>query len=237
MKGAGNANGPLCIIPARGGSKRFPGKNVALLNGKPLIAYAIEVARESGVFEAVCVSSDDPEILDIASRWEADCAVSRPRHLASDTVQVKDVCAHVLRTFADAGTAYATFGLLLPTSPLRTAEDIVRAYDLLVSHEANFVLSLVPFSHPVQRAVWVPGQYVEPYFGIEHMQPTQALDTTYRHDGTVIFARTSAFFEQMEFYGTKAVPYFVPEERSVDIDHPIDLDWAEFLLGRADLPH
>jgi len=81
--------------------------------------------------------------------------------------------------------------------------------------------------------VWVPEAYVEPYFGAQYMKPAQQLDATYRHDGSIVFAKTAVFVRERVFYGAKVVPYFMPPERSVDIDSPLDLAWAEFLLSRS----
>lgn len=223
---------PLCIIPARGGSKRFLRKNIALLQGKPLLAYAMEAAIKSNVFDLVCVSSDDDEILEIASKYEGVEALRRPDELASDTAQVKDVCQYLLKYFAEQGRSYSEFAVLLPTNPFRTAKDIQGAYDLLKQKDANYVMSLTPYSHPPQRAVWAPDGYIKPYYGIDQMKQTQLLDEVYRHDGNIIFARSEAFIKENEFYGTKAVPFFVRPGNTVDIDSPLDLEWAEFLLGR-----
>lgn len=225
-------NKPLCIIPARGGSKRFPRKNLALLAGKPLLAYAIDAALESRVFEVVCVSSEDEEILAIARQYGANLALKRPEALATDTAQVKHVCLHILEDFLAHGRKYEEFAVLLVTNPLRTGADLQAAYEIFKTQKANYIMSLVPFSHPPQRAVWAPHGYVEPYFDLKYMKPTQGLDTLYRHDGSVIFARSQVFLREKEFYGTKVVPYFIPPERSVDIDNPLDLEWAEFLLSR-----
>jgi CMP-N-acetylneuraminic acid synthetase len=226
-------NKALCIIPARGGSKRFPRKNVALLNGKPLVSYAIETALGSNVFDAVCVSSDDDEILDIARNYGATIARKRPAELATDTAQVRHVCKHLLETLAVEGANYTILAVLIPTNPLRTAADVRTAYEQFVKSDANYLLSLVPFSHPPQRALWTPEGFVEPYFGDQHMKQAQLLDTLYRHDGSIILARTTVFLAEFErnFYGSRVMPYFVPPERSVDIDNPFDLAWAEFLLG------
>jgi len=227
------ADKPLCIIPARGGSKRLPRKNIALLGGKPLLAYAIEAAIESGVFDLVCVSSEDDEVLEVARVYGAQLILKRPPELATDTAQVRHVCAHLLEYFVAQGRAYAEFAVLLATNPFRTSEDIKAAYEIFKREDANYVMSLVPYSHPPQRAVWVPHRYVEPYFGLRYMKQAQLLDTLYRHDGSIIFAKSEAFLREKEFYGTKVVPYFIPAERSVDIDNPLDLVWAEFLLSRS----
>lgn len=226
---------PLCIIPVRGGSKRFPMKNIALLNGKPLLSYAIEAAIESKVFDAICVSSDSEEILEVAQSFRDSnvIALKRPPELATDTAQVKHVCRFLLKHFAEMDKTYDEFALLLATSPFRIAKDIKDAYEEFNRSDANYLISLVEWPHPPQTAVWISQGYVVPYFGIENMKPTQQLDKLYRHDGSIIFAKSVNFLEEGEFYGSKVIPYFIPSERSVDIDHPIGLAWAEFLLSRS----
>lgn len=224
---------PLCIIPARGGSKRLPRKNIALLAEKPLLAYAIEAALDSHVFDVVCVSSEDDEILDVARGCGAHLALKRLPELATDTAQVKHVCAHLLEHFAAQGQAYPEFAVLLVTSPLRMSQDIKAAYKIFKREDANYVMSLVPYSYPPQQAVSVSNGYARPYFGLEYMKQAQLLDTLYRHDGSIIFAKSEVFLKEKEFYGTKVVPYFIPIERSVDIDSSLDLAWAEFLLSRS----
>jgi CMP-N-acetylneuraminic acid synthetase len=223
---------PLCIIPARGGSQRFPRKNIAQLAGKPLLAYTLQAALQSQVFHLVCVSSEDEKILEVGRRFGAQLALRRPPELATDTVQLKQVCLYLLEYFASQGQRYEEFGLLLPTNPLRTPGNIQEAYEIFKQQKANYVMSMVPFTHPPQRAVWVPHGYVEPYFGIQHMKPAQMLETLYRHDGSIIFAKSKVFLQEREFYGSKVVPYFIPPEKSTDIDEPLELAWAEFLLER-----
>lgn len=225
---------PVCIIPARGGSQRIPHKNLALLAGKPLLAYAIEAAQESERFAMICVSSDDEDVLEVARMWKAQ-ALRRPPELATDTAQVWQVCAHLLESFEAQGQSYEEFGVLLTTNPLRTADDLRAAYARFKQSDANYCMSLVPYNHPPQRAVWMPEGYVQSYFGIEYMRPAQAMEQLYRHDGTVIFGKTTVFLKERGFYGTKIVPYFMPRERSVDIDNPLDLAWAEFLLTHTPL--
>jgi N-acylneuraminate cytidylyltransferase len=229
---------PLAIIPARGSSKRFPRKNIAILAGKPLIAYAIEAARDSEIFDQVCVSSEDDEILEIAEQWGAQAVLKRPAELADDLTSLKEVCAYLLESFSLQGREYREFGLLLVTNPLRISADLRQAYQLFKNENAAICMSLVPFSHPPQRAVRVNSKsgLVEPYFGIENMTQTQLLEPLYRHDGSIIFAKSEVFLTTGEFYGPGVIPYFIPPERSVDIDSPLELAWAEFLMKRDSFP-
>jgi len=208
----------LCIIPASGASTRFPKKNIALLNGKPLLAYTIEAALKSKVFSNVCVSSEDIEILDIALRYGANI-LPRPIELASDRAQIRQVCMHILDSIY-----YDEFAVLGVTNPLRTAEDIKTAYNLFKQSNAECLMSVSEYNHPPQRAVWMSNGYIEPYFDIKYMQRAQLLDKVYRCDGSIIFIKTKAFKRVGDFYGTKAIPFITPKERSADIDYQEDLD-------------
>jgi N-acylneuraminate cytidylyltransferase len=224
---------PIGIIPARGGSKRFPRKNIALLLNKPVLAYAIEAAIESNIFSKVCVSSEDDEILEVASKYGASLVIKRPANLSSDRTPLKEVCAHIIGRFEKQGIHYREFGLILPTNPLRTSKDIHAAYKTFKNSGANYCMSLVKFSHPPQRAVCIRSGFVEPFWGQKFMTQTQKLEPLYRHDGSIIFANTRAFMDKKEFYAERVVPFFIPEDRSVDIDSRLDLAWAEFLLTKT----
>src|SRR3989344_6310498 len=226
------AHKPLAIIPARGGSKRFPRKNVALLHGKPLLAYAVEAAKESGVFDAVCVSSDDDEILSIAKEYGADLALKRPAKFATDTARLIHVCKYLLESLTHEKRDYPVFGLILPTNPMRTAEDVRGAWKLFCEEDCSGVISVVPFIHPPQQALRIKNRFIEPAFGMEYMVPAQQLEKLYIEDGSITFIKTGVFLERGELYGPGMVPYILPPDRSVDIDIPFDLEWAEFLMGR-----
>lgn len=221
---------PLCIIPARGGSRRFPRKNAAPFAGRPLVGVAVAVAKASGVFRTVCVSSDDDEILAIAEDYGADIALRRSGEVSAYEKQVKDVCQAALTELALRGASYAAFGVLLPTSPLRTADDIRASYQTLCDSGLDCCMTLTPCAHPPQRALHIVGGRVEPHFGHQYLLQTQALEPLYRHDGTAIFARTEAFLREQTFYGLHIAPYLIPAERAVDVDSPLDLAWAEFLV-------
>ncbi len=221
---------PLCIIPARGGSKRFPRKNIALLAGKPLLCHAIDVALESNLFSKICVSSEDEEILNIASNYKEIDVINRPEHLATDMSTVKDVCNDLLNKFEKEQLHFENFMVLLTTSPLRTTKDIKAAYQNFIEKNANFSLSITPFDCPPQWAVYEKDGWMQPYFGQESLKRRQELEPLYKDDGMILIAKTKAFLKEQTFYGTKTTAYYPDPEHSVDIDHPIDLIWAEFLL-------
>lgn len=214
----------ICIIPASGASTRFPKKNIALLYGKPLLAYAVEAALKSNVFESVYVSSEDDNILNIALRYGATPLVRSPE-LASDRAQIRHVCLDILGVID-----CKEFGVLGIPNPLRTAKDIKDAYVIFKHSDADCLMSVSKFKHPPQRAVWIPDGFVEPYFGVEHMRRAQKLEPLWRCDGSIIFAETIGFKEVEDFYKMLIVPYFTPEDRSVDIDYREELEWVRWKL-------
>ncbi|MFC2091187.1 cytidylyltransferase domain-containing protein [Elusimicrobiota bacterium] len=223
---------PVCIIPARGGSKRLEKKNIAKICGKPLLGYAIEAALGSGIFDLVCVSSDDDEILEVAGHYGADLAIKRSDELSDDKAQVKDVCIYLLKDFLRQGRDYKEFGLVLANNPLRRPDDIRAAYDIFKKEDANCVMSLAAYSHPPQTAVYVENEYIKPFYGIQYMKQAQLLKTLYHHDGLIIIAKTEVFLKEGELYCSGVVPYFTQPERVLDIDTQTDLEWAEFLMQR-----
>lgn len=225
-------NKPLCIIPARGGSKRFPRKNTALFQGKPLVGIATEKAKESRVFALVCVSSDDDDIMRMGKEYGADVLHRRPENLARDGIQLSDVCKNVLEYFASEGKHFDAFAVLTPMNPLRALEDIARAAALLQETGADTVLSLARHTHSPQRALAVRNNRIEQYFPDEELEKYETEEQLYYHDAAILFARTKPFIEKSSFFGSNVAPYFTPPERSVNIDYPIDLAWAEFLLSR-----
>jgi len=151
---------PVCFIPARKGSKRLKNKNKLLLNGKPLVLHAVDVAIESGIFGRIMVSSDDVEILEMAYRRKV-YPHKRPAKLAGDNLEIKDICSFLLQTIRT--TLTAEFAVLSPASPFRTAEDIKNCYKLLTESGANTVMSVVKCPHPPQWALKKGTKYVKPY--------------------------------------------------------------------------
>ncbi len=225
---------PLCIIPARGESKRLPHKNKALLNGKPLVLYAIECALASEVFDRIIVSSDDEDILEIAYENKAT-PHKRPKGLAGSRVSQADVCKFLLTIIPQSkqtGQTYKTFCLLNPCNPLRTPEEVNDAYNLFLEEEANYVMSVVKFEPSPQLAlVETKKGWLAPQNGWESMKQSQKLKPLYRHESSFIFARSEVFLIEFEygFYGSKVIPYFI-NRPSIDIDYPQGLRCAEFIL-------
>ena len=229
--GTAEARG-LCIIPARGGSKRFPSKNVARLCGRPLLAYTIEAALDSRLFARVVVSTEDSEIARVAEAHGAEVPFMRPHALASDTATGVEVCVDTLARLAAAGQEFDVLGVLLATAPLRTVEDLRNAYARLVERQADFVMGVTDYAIPPFWALEERDGYLRPHFGDTYMVKSQELPKVCVDNGAIYLARVDAFLREKTFYGRRLVGYWMPRERSVDVDEPIDLELAEFFLTR-----
>jgi CMP-N-acetylneuraminic acid synthetase len=222
----------LAIIPARGGSKRFPRKNVALFEGTPLVVRAVRVAEEAAVFDRIVVSTEDAEIAAIARAAGADVHERDPL-LAADSARVVDVCRAVLDADAAAGSHYGLFCVLLPTSPFRTAEHVRAGLAVLHAKHANVAMSVTVFPHvPFWAVRETRGGYLQLHWGRRQLKSRDRLPTLYRHNGVVLWSRTAAFRRSGDFYGARVAAYHMTLEDSVDVDEPLDLEFAEFLAQR-----
>lgn len=222
----------IAIIPARGGSKGLPGKNIKPLNGKPMIAYAIEEALKSKHIDRVIVSTDDDEIAKIALQYGAEIPFMRPEFLASDTAQAIDNYIYTIdRLEKETNQAVDTFVVLQPTSPLRIAEDIDCAVELFLQKEADSVISYTPEAHPVTWHKYLDeeGRFVNIFD--DNIQNRQANRISYYPNGAVYVFRSSMIRDR-KYYTEKSYAYVMPRTRSVDIDFIEDFDYAEFLLKR-----
>ncbi len=220
----------LAIIPARGGSKGLPGKNLVPLAGRPLIAWTIEAANRAACVAHAIVSSDDPAILAAARRWGAPAIARRPAHLATDTAGIMDTILHLLDQTND---AYAQVVLLQPTSPLRTAADIDAAFALYRRSGAPACVSVTQAPKPPH---WMYDMAddgrLRPLLGHRETARRQDLPPTYVLNGAIYIAATSWLRSHKTFVGQETVAYVMPAERSVDIDTELDLALAETLLLR-----
>lgn len=218
----------LAIIPARGGSKRLPRKNILDLQGKPLIAWTLEAARNSQYIDAVCVSSDDVEILAIAERYQTE-PLLRPDELASDTATTFDTIEHTIRVNKE---QYEYIVLLQPTSPLRSAQHIDEAIALLNEKSADAVISVCECEHSPLWANTLPsdGNMVN-FLSDTSLQRSQDLPTYYRLNGAIYICRTEKLLAEKSFFLSDNIfAYLMETEDSVDIDNQIDFYTAESIL-------
>lgn len=224
----------LGFIPARAGSKGVPGKNTRLLAGKPLIVHTIQAARESGIFDRLVVSTDGEEIARIAEEAGAEVPFLRPQELASDGARGIDVLHHALRWFEERGTKFDCVMYLQPTSPLRTAADIVKAVDILLAREADAVVSVCEVDHhPWWSNVLPEDGCMRDFIKPDIPASRQELPVYYRLNGAIYLARWDFIRDRDSWFGPHTYAYIMPRERSVDIDHEIDFKLVEILMARG----
>jgi D-3-phosphoglycerate dehydrogenase / 2-oxoglutarate reductase len=230
----------LGVIPARGGSKSVPRKNIALLHGKPLIAYTIEAAQGSQSLTHFVVSSEDPEIISVAEQYGAPVPFVRPAELATDEAPSLPVVQHAVREMERLhGITYDIIVLLQPTTPLRRSTDIDAAIRKLVDTGADSVISVcdVGAYHPARMRQIVDDQLVElPIREPKEMLRRQDLPPVYIRNGAIYTARRAVVMEQNSMSGKVCRPYIMPEDRSVNVDSKLDLLLAEILLRPQDQP-
>lgn len=228
--------GILAIIPARGGSKRLPGKNLAPLRGRPLIAWTIDAALGSQSVDVTMVSTDAPEIAAAAREAGADTPFLRPAGLASDTASSFDVVRHALDFYREERGRVFEFALMLqPTSPLRTSADVEEAVRLLRSKHADAVVSVCEMEHSPLWSNTLPadGSLVGFLKPEARNKRSQDLPPYYRLNGALYLCRTERLLAERTFFlSDRIFAYVMPAERSVDIDTGLDLSFAEFLAGR-----
>ncbi len=221
----------IAIIPARGGSKGLPGKNIKDLNGKPLIAYTIEAALKSKCIDDIILSTDDENIQFIATEYGARSPFLRPPELATDDALATDTYIYTIETMEEmTNTAIEDFMVLQPTSPLRTAQDIDSAYQLFRNHNADSVISYTEEVHPI---TW--HKYLEEDGRIlnifdDKMVNRQALRKSYYPNGAIYIFKTS-LIRKRQFYTHNSFAYLMPRERAVDIDMIDDFKFAEYLMS------
>ncbi len=229
----------LAIVPARGGSKGIPGKNMVDLNGKPLMQYTFEAAKGSRMINKILLSTDDESFAQFGQSQGVDVEM-RPEELASDTAPMKDVINYHLDKLEKEGYHPDIFILLQPTSPLRTSEHIDEALKLLTEDEtADAIVSVIDMPHQ-----YLPMKIMEKdetgalkFYQEDGEKYTtrQALPHLYARNGAAIYAvYTDIYRKTGSLYGTRCLPYVMQEEDSVDIDTRFDLFLADCILKSRD---
>ena len=223
------ASPPLCLIPARGGSKRFPRKNIAHLKGSPVISYAISSALNSGIFDAVHVSTEDPEIAEVATTAGAQ-VLQRPAELAGDHAGVVDVTLQVLDAFAQQGREFDTLCVIYATAALMLPEDLRGAWRLFLEKQAESAVAVTRYyEHPLS-ALRESGRFLRPVFP-KAMVQRQELPEYIVDVGYFYFIRTKSLRQRRSFWVPRLVGYPIPRLRAVDIDQPEDLRVADALMN------
>jgi len=226
----------LALIPARGGSKGLPRKNIRPLLGKPLIAWTIEQAKASKYIDRVVVSTDDEEIAEIARKYGAEVPFMRPKELSDDFTVTGDVITHALEFFSKRGENFDLLALLEPTSPLRNAEDIDKSIEILENNEiAEAIVSVCKLesAHPEFNVIIDKQGFIKKAIDGStkfNVLRRQELRDIYFFDGTLYISKIPALIEKKTFYHDKTLAYPVPKWKSLEIDELSDLICVEALL-------
>jgi len=224
---------PLCVIPARAGSKRLPFKNGRDLLGRPMLEYTIAAANDSGVFADVYVSTEDATLARIAQAAGARLH-DRSLELAGDMVAATDVCLDLASARERDGDRFDAIVCLQPSSPLRTADDVRTSWRCFVESNASFLVSVTPIDpHYFHWAVHQSPEGWKLFFGDRFLAERQLLPPVFRPNGAIKIGRTSAIRTAGHFFGTPLEVYVMPEERSVHVAEQCDFDRAELLLQKA----
>lgn len=215
----------IAIITARGGSKRIPKKNIKEFCGKPIIAYSIEAALESGVFDEIMVSTDSEEIKEIAERFGASVPFMRSEATSNDFATTADVIKEVLSEYEKIGKHFDAFTCLYPTAPFVTAERLAAASSLL--NEGDAVLSVVKYSFPPQRAFVIRDGSVQFQYPQYERTRSQDLESIYHDCGQFYMCKVETFLQYQSLILPVTLPYIMPEEEVQDIDTISDWEIAE----------
>lgn len=233
-----NTSKYIAVIPARGGSKRLPGKNLMLIAGKPLIAWTIEAALKSGVFRRVVVSTDNWEIAVAAAQYGAEVPFMRPEELAQDSTPSIEVLIHAVNELAVVNHPEIThLACLQPTSPLRSSENIVQAVHLLEEKQADAVISVCKTEHSPLWSNILPESLSLDGFIPEKIQktPSQMLPSYYRLNGALYLCNISRMIEERTLFLKSGVyAYVMNRKDSIDIDDQVDFDLAGIYLSRGE---
>jgi len=220
----------IAVIPARGGSKRIPGKNIKNFCGRPMISWGIETAKNSNLFDHIIVSTDDEEIARIAIEWGAEVPFMRPPDLADDSTATVPVIAHAAEACIGYGWKVDYVCCIYPCAPLLQVSDLVAAYKLLKDRDVDFAYPITEYAHPIQRALRrLENGKVEFISPQNALARTQDLETTYHDAGQFYWGKTSAWLEHKMMH-TDGLGMPIPHWKVVDIDTTDDWKRAEILF-------
>lgn len=218
------------IIPARSGSKGLPDKNIKNLNGKPLVAYTIEAALKSKVFDDVIVSTDSGKYADIARKHGANVPFLRSKETSGDEASNWSVALEVLKNLEE---SFDLAVILQPTSPLRTSQNIIEALDLVCEKDANAVVSVCKFSHSIKWVNELPDDLsMDGFISKEAVNKRrQELKNYYRLNGALYIIKTDLIGLDVNLYTKGTYAYIMDEKESIDIDSELDFLFAKSLIS------
>ncbi|MCP3932982.1 MAG: acylneuraminate cytidylyltransferase family protein [Bacteroidetes bacterium] len=221
----------IAIIPARGGSKRVKKKNLTKINNKPLIAYSIEVAQQSGMFDQIYVNSDDDDILRCAVAYGA-LKYQRPKELGGDKIFVINVIKEMIASLSLSSETDVI--VLLPTCPLRASVDLIEGYKLFLLGRKDPVCSVTTYETPIHLGLTLDTDgRLSPLFSKDYKRSTRSTDhpTVYKFNEALIINTVEELLKQDNLIGKKPIPYVMPPERSITIDSPHEMRIVQLILS------
>jgi pseudaminic acid cytidylyltransferase len=219
----------IAVIPARGGSKRIPRKNIKVFNGKPMIAWAIDIAKKSGLFDHVIVSSDDEEILEISRNYGAETPFIRPKNISDDLTPTVPVIAHAIESSINKGWSIDYACCIYPCVPFLQINDLIKSCEILVKADADFIYPVTEYAHPIQRAMrQLSSGQMQFIDSSSEMTRTQDLELTYHDAGQFYWGKSNAWLEHKKMH-SDGVGMPIENWRVVDIDNLEDWKRAEIL--------
>ena len=222
----------LCVIPARGGSKRIPRKNIKEFCGKPMIAWSIKAAIKSECFDRIIVSTDDEEIASVAKQYGAEVPFMRPVQLADDYTGTTEVIAHAIEWQNSHGEVADKVCCLYATAPFVQASNLQNGLKILESSGAEYAFSVTSYAFPIQRAI-----RITEYQRVEMLQPeyfntrSQDLEEAWHDAGQFYWGRAHAWLAKKQIFSSEAAPVLLPRHRVQDIDTPEDLERAALMFS------
>ncbi len=217
----------IAIITARGGSKRIPKKNIKEFCGKPIIAYSIQAALASCLFDEVMVSTDSQEIANIAIQYGANVPFMRSEATSNDYADTSDVLNEVLYEYQKKGLYFDCFCCIYPTAPFITGKKLKDSFDLLKAEDVYNVIPMVPFSFPPQRGMIRESVFIKPAFPKDINKRSQDLPEILHDSGQFYWCKTKEFLKNQNILSNHTIPFIVPETEVQDIDNQSDWELAE----------
>lgn len=217
----------IAIITARGGSKRIPRKNIKDFCGKPIIAYSIEAALASGLFDEVMVSTDDKEIAEIGKQYGAKVPFFRSEATSNDFANTPEVLAEVLAEYEKRNQHFDFMACIYPTAPFVTADKLTQAMKTIEETGADSLIPVIKFDYPPQRGYLIKDGKLEFQFPEYKLSRSQDLEPIYHDVGQFYFCKVEAFKKYNSLIMPNLVPLILPEEEAQDIDNESDWKLAE----------
>ncbi|MEC4747775.1 pseudaminic acid cytidylyltransferase [Methylomicrobium sp. Wu6] len=220
----------IAVIPARGGSKRIPRKNIKPFCGKPMIAWSIEAAKASGLFERIIVSTDDADIAETAIRWGAEIPFMRPEELSNDYAGTTPVVAHATQWVLDQGFSLEAVCCIYATAPFVQKDDLIQGWEALRSGDWDYAFTATDFAAPIFRSFKQTAEGgIEMFFPEHFVTRSQDLPVALHDAGQFYWGRSASWLESRRIFDRRSKPVMIPRWRVQDIDTQDDWERAEIL--------